>query len=58
MRFIPKLRRVFQIGVCNQRENHPEAYGELTSFEIGGHIPMALLMIVPLAKERRRIQAP
>jgi len=39
-------------------ENDPEAYGELTSFEIGGHIPMALLMIVPLAQECGRIQAP
>jgi hypothetical protein len=27
----------------------PEAYGEVMSFEIGGHIPMALLMIVLLA---------
>jgi hypothetical protein len=26
-----------------------EAYGEVISFESGGHIPMALLMIVPLA---------
>ena len=28
-----------------------EAYGEVMSFEIGGHIPMALLMIVLLAKK-------
>jgi hypothetical protein len=36
MRSIPKL-------------GPPEAYSELTSFEMGGHISMTLLMIVLLA---------
>jgi hypothetical protein len=37
-------------------ENHPEAYSELTSFEIHGYTPMIRLMIVLLVQKRYRIR--